>query len=127
MDVDFRRAEAPFIPEIERVIRAICNAEQLEVSDEISRGATYFLGLRGTLVLDFLMDLDVEIGGPATPLNSPDAGPLTMTIIPFPALPAHEVMQWLLIDWWREHGADRACCDRLLLETLPWEDEHGRV
>jgi hypothetical protein len=126
MEGDFRRAETPFTVEIERVIRTICGVEGGDFTIETSREVAYFLGLRGGVVASFLMDLDVEVGPKASPLKNPDAGPLTMTIIPFPMQPAHKVMQWLLIDWWREHGPWRACLDRLT-ETVPLEDEHGRA
>ena len=117
IDVDFLRAEAPFIKEIEEVIGAIGNDTSGSVSTETSRGGAYFLGVRSDVIRGFLMELVVG--------TDPHSGS-NWTIIPFPGKRANEVLQWLLLDWWREHGPFRACEIRLR-EAIPLYDEHGQV
>ena len=103
----YRRAEAPFVSAIESTIRTLCSAASLPV---VSSEIAYFLGLRAAVLGPFLFELSVR------------AGPnLHSTIIPFPSLPSERVVEWLLIDWWRDHGARRIAEIRHMDDTLEVE------
>jgi hypothetical protein len=86
----YRRAEAPFIPQIENVIRKLCETGSASMP---SKAVSHFLGVRSTVVGCFFLKLSIS-DGPSRYL----------TIIPFPSLPAPVVTQWFLIDWWAGWG-----------------------
>jgi hypothetical protein len=104
---DFLRAEAPFVPEVDRVIQELCSSGSASTDSPAVR---YFLGLRAAAVNDFWGKFDVVKDGVAS------------TIIPPSSLPALQVLKWFMIDWWRKHGPRYICGCRLLDETLPWEE-----
>ena len=81
----YRRLEAPHELEIERCVRDLiangsCNVE----SDQ----GKYFLGFRIDVVLSFV-----------------SLAATKDRFVPFPVRTRKEVLSWLLIDWWKEHGA----------------------
>jgi hypothetical protein len=87
---NYRRAEAPFVPQIENVIRQLCKTGSASTP---SKAVAYFLGLRSTILACFFFKFSIS-DGPSRYL----------TIIPFPSLPTPVVMQWFLIDWWAAWG-----------------------
>jgi len=89
---NYREAEAPFVAEMENVIRTLCEAGSAPMP---SKAATYFLFWRATTVAGFLLKL----------LTSTDPNRYS-SIIPFPSLPTPAVIQWFLIEWWTVWGPD---------------------
>lgn len=77
---NYKQAEDRFLSEIETAVRIPVPGR--------SRPVLYFLGTRATVVEEFLA------GYPA----------LIATIIPFPSLRQQRVLEWFLIDWWRQSG-----------------------
>lgn len=98
---DFRRAEAPFIADIEATIRTLCSTG---AASHDSRAVQYFLGIRGAVLESFFLSFSIPRGG------------AQMTIIPFPQLPPLRVVEWFLIDWWRHQGG-RCICEMRLLDA----------
>jgi hypothetical protein len=107
IDRDFRRVEAPYVAEIEKIIRSLCRRGNAPAGSEESQ---YFLGLRAAVLAPFLLSHAVPIQGGAL-----------QTILPFPQLPTLRVLEWFLIDWWNRHGPQRICEYRHLEDTLPIE------
>jgi len=96
---NYKRAEAPFVPQIEEAIRRLCKTGHVSVP---SVSVAYFLGLRPIILLFFLSKFSIT------------AGPDTyVSILPFPSLPPLGVAQWLLIDWWRCWGPRELVGQRL--------------
>jgi hypothetical protein len=96
---NYKRAEAPFVPQIEDVIRGFCTTRHASVK---SVALAYFLGLRPIILLFFLSKFTIQPG--------PDR---YVSIIPFPSLPPPHVAQWFLIDWWRAWGPRETASRRL--------------
>jgi hypothetical protein len=88
---NYRQAEAPFVSQIEDVIRALCKTGSASTP---SKEIQYLLGLRSAVLESFFLKFAISLG------NGRHS-----TIIPFPALPTLRVVEWFCIDWWRQHGA----------------------
>jgi hypothetical protein len=101
---DFGRAQAPFLPEIEKVIRTLCDTGNAQND---SKAVGYFLGLRGCVLESFFLSLSVP------------KGQIHETIIPFPTKPLMKTLEWFLIDWWNFHGPRQICRIRLIEDHLP--------
>ncbi len=91
---DLRRAEAPFLSTIEASIRRFGIDKRL-VSP--SQEVAYFVGLRAHVGALFLLTLSTD--GPHD----------SQSILAYPVgTPFLTTIEWLLLDWWREHGYDAA-------------------
>jgi hypothetical protein len=88
---NYRRAEAPFVPQIENVFRELC---ETGFASTPSNAVAYFLYWRSMTLACFFLRLPISDG----PFRY-------LTIIPFPSLPTPVVMQWFLIDWWAAWGS----------------------
>jgi len=108
MDLDFRRAEAPYRAEIETIVRTLCATDNAEMG---SPESAYFLGLRGAVLGPWFLSLSVPLPGTGA----------THTIVPFPKMPMMRVLEWFLIDWWNHHGPKFACEIRILETALSSE------
>jgi len=97
----YLRAEDPFRLEIETAIRALCAGQRPAISAEVR----YFINVRVTVVEELLFWL--TIGRRRTDPNE------TETIVPFPNRSVAATVEWLMIDWFNEHGADIAALLRL--------------
>jgi hypothetical protein len=95
---NYRRAEAPFVPQIEKFIRTFCETGSAKTP---SLAIAYFIGLR-FIVFDYFLARFSICNGP----NS------YLTIIPFPSLPTRRVLEWFLTDWWQQWGVWEICLQR---------------
>jgi hypothetical protein len=95
---NYKQAEAPFVSQIESVIRKLCETGSASAP---SKAVAYFLGCRSAVLESFFFKLSIG-----------DSFGRSLTIIPFPSLPRMRVAQWFLIDWWRHHGASETCYQR---------------
>ncbi len=93
-EADLLRIEKPLVSEIETVIRARCSGRSVPTSTEVQ----YWLAVRAYVVLWYVGRLEIA-------REVPGSEGATETIIPFPdALPWPRIIEWLLIDWWKENG-----------------------
>src|SRR4051812_26999165 len=88
---NFQEVENHFITQIEEAIDTWCATG---MGDWVDMDASAMALVR--------MRLEVA----ATFTNLMKIGPMsrTTTVIPYPELPNGQVVRWLLIDWWNEHG-----------------------
>jgi hypothetical protein len=101
---DLRRAEEPFLQSIEAVIRRFDIDKRL-VSPSLE--IAYFIGLRAHVASLFLATLSTH--GP----NDSES------IVAYPTnKPFLKIIEWLLLDWWRENGYDAACKFQLFDECF---------
>jgi len=99
---ELRQAEAPFLPDIEKAIRRFDIDKRLVLA---SKEVAYFVGLRAQVAEQFLASLSTH--GPHE----------SESILAYPAHTSFlTIIEWLLLDWWREHGYDEACKLALLDE-----------
>jgi hypothetical protein len=91
LEQQYKQREEPFLFEIEQSIDAISKGLDCTPSAE----TRYFLGLRWSVIEDFLSSLTVT------------KGQNHWTIIPPAALPEQTIFRWLMIDWWNSHGVKR--------------------
>jgi hypothetical protein len=89
---NYKQSEAPFLSEIEEWIRTFCKAGSAPAP---SKAIAYFLGLRSAVLHCFLQKFSIGIGSNFAEL----------TIIPFPSRPVFKIVEWFLLDWWRNQGA----------------------
>lgn len=108
LDKDFRRAEAQFGPAIESATRDFCRDPKS--THDVSPAVSYFLSVRGRVLGGLFQQLTVE--------TSPGTFESIHTIIPFPSKPLNEVLEWFLIDWWREHGPRGICETRVIDDAV---------
>jgi hypothetical protein len=87
----YYQAEVKFQGEIE--IAILRRAHSLT----LSKSLLYFLGLRIAVLDRFFLKFSMSLS------QSPNSG-LVVSIIPFPSLAPHQVMQWFLLTWWRQWG-----------------------
>ena len=95
---NYKRAEAPFIPQIDEVVRTLCKTGSATTASD---AVAYFLGLRFIVLDYFFAKFSIH--------NNPTS---VLTIIPFPSLPTAGVLEWFLTDWWREWGVSEICLQR---------------
>jgi hypothetical protein len=95
---NYKRAEAPFVPQIDEAIRTLCKTGSATTPSE---AVAYFLGLRFIVLDYFFARFSIR--------NNPSS---FLTIIPFPSLPPTRVLEWFLTDWWREWGVSEICFQR---------------
>jgi hypothetical protein len=81
----FRELESPVQEEIEQAILSL-----LERGDSgvISEAARIWVGIRVDVCIQFVSILSTRDG-----------------FLTCPCVPTSELVRWVLIDWWREHGA----------------------
>jgi len=102
-DADFLLTEKPFRAEIETSIRARCSGRSASISVEVR----YFIGVRAYVVIWFLRQFEIS-------RELPGCKDVCETIIPFPdARSWAAIIEWLMINWWREHGPWLAALLRL--------------
>jgi hypothetical protein len=89
---NYKQAEAPFLSEIEEWIRTFCKVGSAPAP---SKSIAYFLGLRCAVLECIFLKFSIGIGSNFT----------QSTIIPFPSLPVLQIVEWFLLDWWRNQGA----------------------
>ena len=95
---NFKRAEAPFVSQIEEVIRTFCETGSATTPSD---AVAYFFGLRPIVIECFFARFSIR-------KNSSTH----LTIIPYPLLPTKRVLEWFLIDWWQEWGISEICLQR---------------
>ena len=101
---DLRRAEAPFLPTIESAIRRFDIDKRLVApSPEVA----YFVGLRAQVASLFLLTLSTHGPNDSESILAYPTGTSFLTTI-----------EWLLLDWWREHGYDAAWKLQLFEESF---------
>ncbi len=97
---DLEAVEARHAPAIQAAIERLCTTDS---TGPVSPQVRYFLGLRGAVLEDFLLSLS--------------AG--QSSVFPYPSgVPTLSILRWLLVDWWRVHGARHACKLRLQEDYL---------
>jgi|SRR6516164_9781895 hypothetical protein len=95
LDADFRGAEKPFRAEIEAAVRVRCSGRSAASSAEVR----YFVAVRGYVVIWFLRHFQIS-------REMPGCREVSETIFPFPdARPWPGIIEWLMIDWWKQHGS----------------------
>jgi len=102
---DLRRAEAPFLPAIEAAIRRFDIDKRLLLP---SREIAYFVGLRVQVAVMFLASLSTHGPHESGKILAYPTGTSFLTIV-----------EWLLLDWWRENGY-YAAAGFQLLEECDW-------
>jgi hypothetical protein len=93
---DFRRAERPFLEEVEEGIRLWC-ASGLKRWPKLSPAAKAMAAVRLEIVALFVDQFCI---GTLGQMNS---------IIPYPVRTDAQIIRWFLLDWWAEHGRQFAC------------------
>ena len=83
----FRELEAPLQTAIEQAVSDLFEHGQAEISDQIR----FWLGVRVDACIQFVSLLSTQDG-----------------FVTCPCLPIEQIAQWMLLDWWREHGATYA-------------------
>jgi len=84
----FRELEARAQSEIEQAILSLLDRGE---SGEISEAARIWIGIRVDVCIQFVSMLSTKDG-----------------FLTCPCVPTSELVRWILIDWWREHGATYA-------------------
>lgn len=103
---NYQEAETGFVKQTEDVIRTLCDKGSASAASE---AVAYFLGLRSAVLESFFLKFSIGTRNGRS-----------WTIIPFPTLPTHNVIEWFLIDWWRRHGAFEVAAFRYI-EVPPGE------
>jgi hypothetical protein len=97
---NYRVAEQPFREEVEDCIRSVCTDQP---HNELSPEAQYFLGVRASVLQEFVISLGISRGSPIK----------TVFLHP-PDMTFQETVQWLLLDWWDTFGAMEATKSRIV-------------
>ena len=110
LEAEYRRVEAPFLPEIEGYIDAIESGGSISIRPEVE----YFLGQRHHVIWQFVGSLSAKVDGWHHTIIPPcSGGPLV-------------VFGWFFRHWWNHHGV-RMLVDMVIVDRVrdKYDHEHG--